>query len=113
MRLLAHIRGGAICDVGRVPRGTDRIDAAVAADLAAAGVRSRACENVMARKYGKLLTNLGNVIEAASGAGGYRSDLSERARAEGVAAYAAASRWHPDYKDEFAEFLTLDAPFRR
>ncbi|HEY2540390.1 MAG TPA: SDR family NAD(P)-dependent oxidoreductase [Stellaceae bacterium] len=25
----------------------------------------------------------------------------------------ALSRWHPDYKDEFAEFLTLDAPFRR
>jgi NAD(P)-dependent dehydrogenase (short-subunit alcohol dehydrogenase family) len=25
----------------------------------------------------------------------------------------ALSRWHPDYKDEFAEFLTLEAPFRR
>ena len=25
----------------------------------------------------------------------------------------ALSRWHPHYKDEFAEFLTLDAPFRR
>jgi NAD(P)-dependent dehydrogenase (short-subunit alcohol dehydrogenase family) len=25
----------------------------------------------------------------------------------------ALSRWHPDHKDEFAEFLTLDAPFRR
>jgi NAD(P)-dependent dehydrogenase (short-subunit alcohol dehydrogenase family) len=25
----------------------------------------------------------------------------------------ALSRWHPDYADEFAEFLTLDAPFRR
>ena len=25
----------------------------------------------------------------------------------------ALSRWHPDYKDEFAELLTLDAPFRR
>jgi NAD(P)-dependent dehydrogenase (short-subunit alcohol dehydrogenase family) len=25
----------------------------------------------------------------------------------------ALSRWHPDYKDEFGEFLTLDAPFRR
>ncbi|MBO0738149.1 MAG: SDR family NAD(P)-dependent oxidoreductase [Alphaproteobacteria bacterium] len=24
----------------------------------------------------------------------------------------ALSRWHPDYKEEFAEFLTLDAPFR-
>ena len=25
----------------------------------------------------------------------------------------ALSRWHPDYRDEFAEFLTLEAPFRR
>jgi NAD(P)-dependent dehydrogenase (short-subunit alcohol dehydrogenase family) len=25
----------------------------------------------------------------------------------------ALSRWHQDYKDEFAAFLTLDAPFRR
>ena len=25
----------------------------------------------------------------------------------------ALSRWHPDYQDEFAGFLTLDAPFRR
>lgn len=24
----------------------------------------------------------------------------------------ALSRWHPDYKEKFAEFLTLDAPFR-
>jgi NAD(P)-dependent dehydrogenase (short-subunit alcohol dehydrogenase family) len=25
----------------------------------------------------------------------------------------ALSRWHPDYSDEFAEFLKLEAPFRR
>jgi NAD(P)-dependent dehydrogenase (short-subunit alcohol dehydrogenase family) len=25
----------------------------------------------------------------------------------------ALSRWHPDYRDEFAEFLKLEAPFRR
>jgi NAD(P)-dependent dehydrogenase (short-subunit alcohol dehydrogenase family) len=25
----------------------------------------------------------------------------------------ALSRWHPDYQDEFAEFLKLEAPFRR
>jgi NAD(P)-dependent dehydrogenase (short-subunit alcohol dehydrogenase family) len=24
----------------------------------------------------------------------------------------ALSRWHPDYRDEFAEFLTLESPFR-
>jgi len=25
----------------------------------------------------------------------------------------ALSRWHPDHRDEFAEFLTLNAPFQR
>ena len=25
----------------------------------------------------------------------------------------ALSRWHPDYQDEFAAFLALEAPFRR
>jgi hypothetical protein len=25
----------------------------------------------------------------------------------------ALSRWHPDYADEFAAFLTQEAPFRR
>jgi hypothetical protein len=25
----------------------------------------------------------------------------------------ALSRWHPEYADEFAEFLKLEAPFRR
>ena len=25
----------------------------------------------------------------------------------------ALSRWHPDYKDEFATFLASEAPFRR
>lgn len=81
---------GAICDVGRVPHGSDALDAAIAADLEAAGVRSRACDDVMARKYGKLLTNLGNVLEAASGRAAGQSTLVERARAEAGAVYAAA-----------------------
>jgi 2-dehydropantoate 2-reductase len=81
---------GANCDIGRVPRGVDAVDTQFAADLIAAGVRSRACDDVMARKYAKLILNLLNVLEAASGREAYASDLGRRARAEAEAAFAAA-----------------------
>jgi 2-dehydropantoate 2-reductase len=81
---------GAHCDIGRVPRGIDATDTAVAADLEAAGVRSSASADVMGLKYAKLLSNVLNVLEAASGAASYGSDLGNRARAEAKAAFAAA-----------------------
>lgn len=81
---------GASCDIGRVPRGVDEVDTAFAADLIAAGVRSKACGDVMARKYAKLILNLLNVLEAASGREAYASDLGRRARAEAETAFAAA-----------------------
>ena len=81
---------GANCDIGRVPRGSDGIDAQFAADLLAAGVRSSACGDVMARKYAKLVLNLLNVLEAASGRDAYGSELGRRARDEAAAVFAAA-----------------------
>ena len=81
---------GASCDVGRVPDGQDGIDAAIAADLEAAGIRSRACDDVMRRKYAKLISNLTNVLEAASGRASSASSLADRARNEAAAVFAAA-----------------------
>jgi 2-dehydropantoate 2-reductase len=81
---------GAHCDIGRVPRGIDAIDTLIAADLEAAGVRSTASADVMGLKYAKLLSNVLNVLEAASGAAAYGSDLGNRARAEAQAVFAAA-----------------------
>jgi 2-dehydropantoate 2-reductase len=81
---------GAICDIGRVPDGRDDVDAVFAADLEAGEIRSRACDDIMARKYAKLISNLTNVLEAASGRAAYTSALAERARGEAAAVFAAA-----------------------
>lgn len=81
---------GARCDLGRVPRGQDAIDAAFAADLEAAAITGRASDDVMALKYAKLVTNLSNVLEAAGGRAAATSDLAERARAEAERVFAAA-----------------------
>jgi len=83
-------RFGSNCDVGRVPRGHDRVDEALHADLEAGGISSRVHDNVMALKHAKLLANLTNVLEAASGRAASTSVLGERARSEAAAVFAAA-----------------------
>jgi 2-dehydropantoate 2-reductase len=81
---------GSQVDVGRVPGGHDGVDDAIADDLEAAAIRSRACDDIMSRKYAKLLSNLPNVLEAACGPDGVRSDLAGRARDEALRVFAAA-----------------------
>jgi 2-dehydropantoate 2-reductase len=81
---------GASCDVGRIPDGHDDVDAAFAADLEATAIRSRACDDVLARKYAKLISNLTNVLEAASGRPAATGVLGERARAEALSVFSAA-----------------------
>ncbi len=78
-----------ILDVGRYPSGTDTTDDRMAADLGASGFVTSADPAVMARKYGKLLMNLANVLEAAAGPSAW-GDLYERARAEALACFDAA-----------------------
>jgi 2-dehydropantoate 2-reductase len=79
-----------ICDVGRVPHGVDAIDAMIAADFEASSIHSSAVSDIMARKYAKLISNLTNVIEAASGRAALGSTLADRARAEANAVFDAA-----------------------
>ena len=80
-----------VLDVGLYPSGTDRVSAAIAADLGAAGFSSTADPEVMAGKYGKLLTNLGNAVEAACGQDDPAfAELVEVATAEGERCLAAA-----------------------
>ncbi|HLN06069.1 MAG TPA: 2-dehydropantoate 2-reductase N-terminal domain-containing protein [Acidimicrobiales bacterium] len=56
-----------ILDVGRYPAGADDVSERVAADLNESSFDSRVDADVMARKYLKLLSNIGNAIEAACG----------------------------------------------
>jgi 2-dehydropantoate 2-reductase len=83
--------------VGRYPAGADETARQVAADLAASRFVAPVSADVMRWKYGKLLTNLGNAIEAvfgpAAGPGASAEaagDLRQRARDEGKAVLAAA-----------------------
>jgi 2-dehydropantoate 2-reductase len=54
-----------VLDVGCYPAGVDGRAEELAADLQASGFDARACAEVMALKYLKLLGNLGNALDAA------------------------------------------------
>lgn len=81
-------------EVGRYPRGIDEVVMTVCADLTAAGIVATPREDVMAWKRTKLLNNLVNALEALCGRpeddDRAADELWRRARAEGVACFAAA-----------------------
>jgi 2-dehydropantoate 2-reductase len=78
--------------VGRYPSGTDATAAQIGADLAASRFLAPVCTDVMRWKYGKLLANLSNAIEAVCGHGwgGATADLRRRVTAEATAVLDAA-----------------------
>jgi 2-dehydropantoate 2-reductase len=89
-----------VLGVGRYPSGTDAAIEQISADLAASRLLAPVAADVMRWKYGKLLDNLNNAIEALCGraatgfagepAAADAGELYRRTRAEGVAALAAA-----------------------
>ena len=91
-----------VLDVGRAPAGVDEVSDAVADALTRSGFDSRPDRDIMRWKRTKLLLNLGNALEAACGIApdgeddtavadrAARLDLYLRARAEGLACFAAA-----------------------
>lgn len=94
--------------LGRYPDGSDPTVARIAADLSAAGFLTRVRDDAMRWKYGKLLANLGNGVQALSGVEASRSDgqvreLIGRVRAEGVAVLAAAGIRHTTRDEELAQ----------
>jgi 2-dehydropantoate 2-reductase len=66
----------AVLEVGLATGGHDAVDEQVAADWTAAGLLTRVRDDVMAYKHRKLLTNLGNAVQALLG-----TDLDEEGQA--------------------------------
>ncbi len=76
--------------IGRYPAGTDATASRIGEDLTGSRFLAPVTADVMRWKYGKLLANLGNAIEALCGHGDGAEALSQRAAAEGVAVLDAA-----------------------
>ena len=107
----------AILDVGCYPCGVDETATALAALIDnSAHLLSEADDDVMTKKYGKLLVNLGNIADAACGVAGRRARVVAAAIDEGKRAYEAAGiRWEQPaeqverYKKR-AEAMQFDFP---
>lgn len=82
------IRG--ILDCGVYPAGTDALIEAVCADLESSGFEAEASTQVMRLKYGKLLGNLRNAVQALCGSDAAAGDIIRALRQEAVACYEAA-----------------------
>jgi 2-dehydropantoate 2-reductase len=79
--------------IGRYPAGADETARQVSADLTRSRFLAPVSPDVMRWKYGKLLTNLGNAVEAVLGRESNAeaaAGLRQRARDEGKAVLAAA-----------------------
>ncbi|MDE3096338.1 MAG: 2-dehydropantoate 2-reductase [Chloroflexota bacterium] len=101
-----HAGANGILDCGRYPAGDDALAAEIAAGLEAAGFSAHPVADIMRWKYGKLLSNLGNALQAAIGLGVFSFDAARdagvgdvlaRLRDEAVACYRAAGiAWASD-----------------
>lgn len=79
-----------LLDIGRYPRGIDDVSESVAADFSAATFSSFPVEAILRWKQRKLLTNLGNAIEAVCGPHERLGLLADLLLAEGEAVLEAA-----------------------
>lgn len=84
-----------LLDSGRFPNGIDAVAEQLCADLEAAGFSAQPDPRVMRLKYGKLLTNLRNALQALVGvreeaASDDLRDFVARVRDEAIACYDAA-----------------------
>lgn len=81
-------------DFGRYPTGADEADDSLADALLGASIEAFVSSDVMAGKFGKLLMNLGNVMQAALEVPEVPPELARLVRAEGARALEAAGiRW--------------------
>jgi 2-dehydropantoate 2-reductase len=107
----------AILDVGRYPVGVDERATRLAALIdGATHLLSEADDDVMTKKYGKLLVNLGNIADAACGVAGRGARVVGSAIEEGKRVYEAAGiRWEQsaervEHYEKRAETMRFDFP---
>jgi len=101
-----------LLDIGRYPRGIDEVSEAVAADFRSATFSSYPVADISRWKNRKLLTNLGNAIEAVCGPQQRQGPLGDLLIAEGEAVLAAAgleAATAQDDLDRRADLLQLGA----
>jgi 2-dehydropantoate 2-reductase len=79
-----------ILDTGRYPSGVDTTTTQITDALAKSTFESTPREDIMRWKYGKLLMNLGNGIDALAGAGARTTDFYARLREEATTVLRAA-----------------------
>lgn len=77
-----------IFDIGRYPEGSDAADDRLARILTKAGIPTFVTETVMRNKYGKLLVNLGNIVEAALGRDAMEPKITQALRQEAMGIFA-------------------------
>jgi len=101
-------------DLGCYPSGVDERAAAIAAALESSGFVSEVRPDIMRWKYGKLLMNMGNAVEAAMGPEGRFSEVAAQARREAVACFRAAGiecvsqEEDRERRGELLQFGTID-----
>lgn len=79
-----------LMDLGRWPQGVDQRAEELASVLRASTYESIAREDIARWKWGKLLMNLGNAVQAVCGTDHPAKELTRRVREEGVAVLRAA-----------------------
>ncbi len=79
-----------ILDVGRFPEGVDSLARSLSAAFRAATFDSRAVPDIARWKWRKLVTNLGNAVEAVCGPAARKGPIGELVSLEGEACLAAA-----------------------
>jgi 2-dehydropantoate 2-reductase len=90
-------------DIGRHPTGADDVVEDLARDLSAAGFDARVEPRIGRQRYAKLLSNLGNALQALGGRAALASPVADALHAEGEACMRAAG----------IEFAPLDELYAR
>lgn len=89
-----------LMDVGCYPDGEDDVSRVVAEVLCSASYDARSIPDVRRWKYAKLLTNLGNAVEAVCGPAARSGSLTDLLQAEGEACLRAAGISHASAQED-------------